>query len=459
MDNMLQLSLFSTSPESQSVGKENECNVLHISDLHFGINAMGSSGKKAEYEKIMAGRQEVLFNSLIHTLKEKVPYEWKPDVIAISGDIAWSAKKEEYERFHQSFLEPLLEALNLKNERVIAVPGNHDIDRNYVARAGHRLVAPIKGKPYEEAHVDPITKDLISKELWHYFENFVQEFYPTDSGADGSLLCRKKTYEEWPWLHFLALNSAWDCRGNQDAGCLRVGLSITEQLIQELRETRPAELRFDGHGHISDTIVAIFHHPCIQVYDFVANDELDFVDWLHNLERADPKDRMCFRDFLTKYARIVLNGHIHKKAGPIYKNKSYHFFAGTFFSPEVPEFHCRIIKVKKGNEGVPPTLELTASANDGFDYWVLSDPPNTDPTYTAVASHNPESKPSAVNQSHTLNEYLAKDYVGLIFNEILEILLQKLTAEQIMELLTHYSEFFKSDETLNNRSTRRRNPD
>ena len=114
--------------------------------------------------------------------------------------------------------------------------------------------------------------------------------------------------------------------------------------------------------------------------------------------------------------------------------------------------------MKKGNEGVPPTLELTASANDGFDYWVLSDPPNTDPTYMAVASHNPESKPSAVNQSHTLSEFLAKEHVGLIFNEILEILLQKLTAEQIMELLTHYSEFFESDETLNNRSTRRRNP-
>ena len=309
--------------------------------------------------------------------------------------------------------------------------------------------------------MDPITKDLISKELWHYFENFTREFYPTETGADGSSLCRAKTFKDkWPWLHFLALNSAWDCRGNQDAGCLRVGLPITEQLIKELKDERPTGFRFDGHGHISDTVVAIFHHPCIQVNDFVANDELDDVDWLHKFERADARDRMCFRDYLTRYARIILNGHIHKKAGPIptLRDNSYHFFAGTFFSPEVPEFHCRIIKVRKEVDGAPPTLDISTKPNDGFDYWTLSYPPNTDPAYMPVASHDPEYQPSTTNQSDTLSEHLARDNVSLIFSEILKTLLQKFTEEQLIKLLTLYSEFLKSDETLSDQSTRRRNP-
>lgn len=84
---------------------EDEVNIFHISDLHFGIE----KSDKNEF-KINAERQAKTIKSLIKTLKDdlRVPQNWKPDVVVISGDIGWTGSSEEYEKYKSLFLQPLL---------------------------------------------------------------------------------------------------------------------------------------------------------------------------------------------------------------------------------------------------------------------------------------------------------------------------------------------------------------
>lgn len=88
---------------------EEEVNILHLSDLHFEIE---KSDKKVY--KINEKRQEKVIKSLIDTLKDdlRVPVDWKPDVVVISGDIGWTGNIVEYKKYEKIFLEPLLKGFS-----------------------------------------------------------------------------------------------------------------------------------------------------------------------------------------------------------------------------------------------------------------------------------------------------------------------------------------------------------
>jgi len=93
---------------------------LHLSDLHFGD----------ENETNAAKRKNTL-RELIDTVA-KLPDEWKPQSIVISGDIGYRGKADDY-RIAKAWLNALLKKLDLSNEDIIPVPGNHDINLNQAA--------------------------------------------------------------------------------------------------------------------------------------------------------------------------------------------------------------------------------------------------------------------------------------------------------------------------------------
>lgn len=53
--------------------------------------------------------------------------EFLPEIIVVSGDIAYSGLKEEYQLAF-SFLNDLLKVLKLTKDKIFLVPGNHDLD-------------------------------------------------------------------------------------------------------------------------------------------------------------------------------------------------------------------------------------------------------------------------------------------------------------------------------------------
>jgi hypothetical protein len=59
-----------------------------------------------------------------------------PDLVVFSGDLAFSGKAEEYNLARDWLENPLWPALpdGLPRDRLLLVPGNHDVDRDKVGR-------------------------------------------------------------------------------------------------------------------------------------------------------------------------------------------------------------------------------------------------------------------------------------------------------------------------------------
>ena len=95
--------------------------ILHLSDIHF---------KKREKEDNKTFRKEVQ-KKLLEAVTSFGKKERDPDVVAITGDIAFSGKAHEYEEAKAFFAQ--LKALLPVETIFLAVPGNHDVDREKVS--------------------------------------------------------------------------------------------------------------------------------------------------------------------------------------------------------------------------------------------------------------------------------------------------------------------------------------
>lgn len=329
--------------------KEDEVNILHLSDLHFGIEKDRTvTGKRQRF------RQKELFKKLIDTLKDNasVPLDWKPNVVVISGDIAWSGDSEEYQEFKNEFLTPLMQALNLDIKRIITCPGNHDIIRDN-AEGFERPHSDIR-----KLQIKNITRDSISKRRKLHFENYVEVF--CDGDPQG--LCQSVTLPEWPWVRFLIMNSAWDCRDNKDEGTLRVGLDLLEEIAGENKE--------------GEIIVSVFHHPHTEVEDFDINTgNRQKRNWLHISEREPEQEGgICFSNFLERHSDFILNGHIHKETVPRHSQeaKSIQLISGAAYSTDTPKYHCRILKLRLEDESQYRDIRCTLGGGDYI--WEVTSP-------------------------------------------------------------------------------------
>ncbi len=92
---------------------------LHLSDMHFK-----EASNSSVYDLNSDLRKEFI-RSVERTCGEK----GKPNGIFITGDIAWSGKKVEFEKAYQ-WLNLLCDALKCEISMVWCVPGNHDIQRS-----------------------------------------------------------------------------------------------------------------------------------------------------------------------------------------------------------------------------------------------------------------------------------------------------------------------------------------
>lgn len=331
--------------------REDEVNILHLSDLHFGIEKDRTpTGVQRKF------RQKELFKKLIDTLKDDatVPLDWKPDVVVISGDIAWRGELEEYQAFEKEFLIPLKESLNLDRRRIITCPGNHDIIRDQ---------ADSFERPYRnqnELQVKSISRESIEKRRKSHFENYVEAL----CAGNPQKLCCPVTLQEWPWVRFLVMNSAWDCRDDEDEGTLRVGLDLLEEIVGERKD--------------DEIIVSIFHHPHTEVEDYDTRSGVRKKrNWLHISEREPAQDGgICFSNFLERRSDYILNGHIHKETAPQHSReaKSIQLISGAAYSTDTPRYHCRILKLRLTDESLYRDIRCTLG---GGDYsWEVTSPKN-----------------------------------------------------------------------------------
>lgn len=338
--------------------------VLHISDLHFGIE--NDRTDKTKYVRL---RQREMLSSLIVTLKDIITDtpDWKPDIVAISGDIAWTGQSEEYRLYKEEFATPIAAALNISQDRIITCPGNHDIMRNKV-KGLIRHVPNIK---------DPDVAELDNAQLIDqapHFEGYVNSLCE----GDANKLCQIISFPEWPWVSFLTLNSAWDCRNNQDEERLRVGLPLLEKLIEQVPD--------------KNYVVTLFHHPHTEIEDYI--EEFDITShhkilktkkrkWLHISEREpEYAGARCFSSYVEQKSTFILNGHIHKETEPQKLKKSIQLISGTLYSNDTPKYHCRLLRLSDNAD--PCYRDLRHAIGDDSERWEVTTRKNFQFDHVAV---------------------------------------------------------------------------
>ena len=293
-----------------------EINILHLSDLHFGIEN-AKVVPPAEIEK-----RDTTLKKLIENLKKisKEQKEWKPDIIAISGDIGYAGRKEDY-ILAREWLTNLLSDLNLGNERLIICPGNHD-----------RYIKDVTTDPKYPSDI------IDSDNKWYEFESegFEKRFsefidFSNDFLTPLSLKNNKTSlsgFRDIKGIRFVVLNSArYAYGGINDRGRLFLGWPDVNNLIRD-------KLLVDPDTYDNSIItISLFHHPN---------------NWFHDSETNELGGHPATYNYLAKRCHIMLSGHVHAgRIGPPNRigNGATHFSVGASYLRQEYTNNCAILKL------------------------------------------------------------------------------------------------------------------
>lgn len=244
--------------------------LLHISDIHFAGYWDGAPG--ADYE--VAVRDKML--SDFGYMREQLG---AMDGILLVGDVANWGKPAEYAKAVQ-FLDAAAELVGCPPERIVCVPGNHDVDR-YLQTPTHGLL---------RRHLRSVHPDQVNDELRQSFK---------DEALRAALLAPFAAYNEFAFaygchfdtpdlvfapktfdfgaltLHVMGINSSWICDGSEQAD------HPTDSLVAGTFQALEVP---DDPTVVS---VALCHHPANWL-----RDGKEITSWMNN-------------------AHLVLTGHEH----------------------------------------------------------------------------------------------------------------------------------------------------
>lgn len=236
--------------------------ILHLSDMHInGHNAQWLINKTSKIAS-------AVWNDFSEC--DKI-------IIAVSGDIAFSGKAEEYtyaKQFFKSLLRAFVEC-NLKNTKlensIICVPGNHDCNFDNDNAARRMLLGGLQSAPET---VDKSVYEAISVPQ-EEFRTFVKEIiidktYTLSINNDVPIRVGDKT------ILFKLYNTAWMSNLNEHQNSILMPISLMEQ------ET-----------HNADLAISMFHHH---------------YSWL---TPSCDNNKNAFRKHILQSSNMVLYGHEH----------------------------------------------------------------------------------------------------------------------------------------------------
>lgn len=176
---------------NKKVENKMEINLLIFSDLHFGFDR----------NKTEAIYRKNILDQIINYF-ETIEDNWKPDCIAIIGDIGWAGKKKDY-FLAKEWIEVLLEALNLSSNKLIICPGNHDINIDIINPKDLK-----RPDSREEAEKYLNIENFENIKLWFKdFNRFCQKSIPPlKFDETENYLIGTRKIAELPQIKFLIIN-------------------------------------------------------------------------------------------------------------------------------------------------------------------------------------------------------------------------------------------------------------
>ena len=258
--------------------------ILHISDPHINT--------KEHFDR------SVVLDPLIERVKTDMRSGFQPEIVVVTGDIAATGIKDEYE-LAERFFKDLRSALELSVERLFIVPGNHDVDRKRYRPTDIPAYDDMK-ELNDELENEEYRTDLL-KGMEEYFR-FVAINYPHLKSRHENLVPFVHNYQATcgKKIGLVGLNSAWMCRKSPDEREIAIGEYQVKMAMEELKA-------FGG----CDLVINIFHHP---------------LSWLWLVDM-----KICRRYF---DGSILLTGHLHDPEGGYVEGldgKYYLFQAGCAY--------------------------------------------------------------------------------------------------------------------------------
>lgn len=214
---------------------------LHLSDLHFRVGQTWD--------------QRTTLTALIRKLAELRDKGLSPDLIFVTGDIAWSGKKDEYEQAERFFAQ-VMEVTEVPRERWFVVPGNHDVDRSLIGPFEKPILDSLKS-------AGDVEKLLENKPTLNLLASRLSEFYAFTFRFLGPA---RGWLPDKPWrvdspevngvsVGVVQMNSTW-AGGTDD--------DDRDRLIVGQAQVRDALTAVDD-THVR---VALLHHPLVALREF-----------------------------------------------------------------------------------------------------------------------------------------------------------------------------------------------
>jgi len=244
--------------------------ILHLSDIHF------RKKEKAGEKYFQMDVEEKLLSKIGSHVKEHS----QPDIVAITGDIAFDGK--DYKKAEKFFLK--LREL-LPDSTFLPVPGNHDVDRGQIFEdfSLHNIIVGDKVDKFLEKK-NNIKTFILPK--FRKFKAFATKISPglydaVEKPGDAKSKKKKNDYFwvkeiEGKGIAFLGLNSAWACEGDDDQMKIALGYPQVKEALSQA-------------GRMDDKILLMHHPP---------------VNWLKDFDDKAGKE-------VLKNCRLVLCGHTH----------------------------------------------------------------------------------------------------------------------------------------------------
>jgi 3',5'-cyclic AMP phosphodiesterase CpdA len=244
---------------------------LHLSDLHFRA------------DELHTWNEEIVLRALLDDVRKQVGEGLSPDLIVVTGDVAFSGQAQEY-GLARAFFDDLLAVTGLGKDRLFLVPGNHDVDRGRISRGAQGIAASLADRGSANAVLANAGDRGLMLARFHGYRQFVNGYLGPhltfgDEAPDDKGYFYVRTLElVGKRIAVLGLNSAWLAQGgDEDRGRLVLG-------------ERQVRVALDAAGD-ADLRIAAMHHP---------------FDWLRDFDRADAEALLC------SGCDFVLHGHMHQ---------------------------------------------------------------------------------------------------------------------------------------------------
>jgi HSP90 family molecular chaperone/predicted phosphodiesterase len=246
--------------------------IVHLSDIHLN-------------NKNIEDLKNYYLESLIEDLTN-FSHEKKIDLILITGDLVDkggnSLGPEPYKLFKENIIQPLSEKLNLPTNRFLIIPGNHDINQEFIKVDNEFYLSEKLDCKSANQYVDDLKNEIKDEnKRIEQFKIFEKELHSSTENYSFSNMHSLFIWDNKEFkIGFALLNDSWRCSADLKRDQHYIGHSQLLKARNFFVEEK------------TDLNLAIFHHP---------------LPSLNGDEQAEIKNILKTKNF-----DIAIFGHNHK---------------------------------------------------------------------------------------------------------------------------------------------------